>query len=198
MDRASNSSSIICYEFLPDPFPTRSQSGFSETYTWLHPLPITPFHWLPITLRLKLKRLIVDNAAPAWSDFYLLLQQSLIFSIPFSFSYSPCTLLFHRTFSLCPYAKVFFPLLFSLIHSYSSLAFIFAFTTMGKTCLHPPTTSYSLSCILHFQIFDLTTLINFCHSTRLLAKEGWDCICFCFSTIPVPNECLTHWGSNIC
>lgn len=137
----------------------------------------------------------MDFVVPAWTGFHLFLQQSLILSTLFIFllTYS---LLFHRTFPPCPYPRVFFPLPFSLVNSYSSLLFISVFLTSGKPCLNPPTTSYSLSCIFSCLIWLFNQFLSF-HKTVSQRRKGLHLV-FCFSTIPVPNECLRHCGKNIC
>ena len=145
--------------------------------------------------RIKLKSLNVDFVVPARTGFHLFLQQSLILSPPFIFSYSSAHS-FHRTFPLCPYPRVFFPLPFCLVNSYSSLAFISVFLTLGKPCLNPPTTSYSLSCIFSCLIWLLNQFLSF-HKTVSQRRKGLHLV-FCFSTIPVSSECLRHCGKNIC
>lgn len=91
---------------------------------------------------------------PAWSGFYLFLQQVPIVSLPFSFSYSPCPLLPYRTFLLCP----------SLHPS--------PWVTPIPPCLTIPAMSYSLSCILHFQPLNLFKQFLSFHSTASQSRKG--------------------------
>ena len=121
-----------------------------------------------MALRRQLKPLNM-HSFPVWSGFYPFLQQSLILSTPFSLL--TCSLLIHRTFPLCPYPKVFFPLSFPLINSCPSLAFISVFITLRKHWQKPPAASYSLNCLFSSLLWLFHQCLSF-HKTVSQRRKG--------------------------